>query len=114
MPEGQFLGDRVRAVYTDDAGENYLLTIDSTLVVTNSGLVLYDPGLGTEVCASPANFDPRGVWWQATATGFEGKRKFLICGTNDAALYASNAPFDLTIDGVAGTTTGRRGEQLSF
>lgn len=115
MPEGQFSGTRSKYVYVDDAGTNYILTLDDSLVITNSGLVLFDPAAPpANSCPAPKRFTPRVVFWQATATGFEGKRKSLVAGTVDAALYASNLASEFTVDGVTGTTTGRKGEKLSF
>lgn len=115
MAEGQFTGSKTKVVYTTDSGKSIILRVDDDLVVTNSGLTVYDPA------SPPANvtgkflrFKPRGVYWEATATGFEGRRKFLICGGNDATLYAADTPTTLTIDGVAGITTGKRGESYTL
>lgn len=115
MPEGQFTGSRASYVYTSDTGALYVLQLDETLGdLTGVDLDAFDPGSPGAATPKPTRFSPRGVYWQATATGFEGKRKFLVCGTTDATLYDSNVRQTLTIDGVAGTTTGRRGEKLSF
>lgn len=116
MPEGQFLGNRARFVYTDDAGAKLLLTLDVTLVFINSELELYDPDNPPAGCLSAPGprFRPRVVFWEATDAGFVGKRKELVAGTANAGLYATNLPDQFNVDGVTGSTTGRRGERRSF
>lgn len=115
MPVGQFSGTRASYVYTSDTGALYVLQLDETLGdLTGAGLDAYDPASPGSATPKPTRFQPRGVYWQGTATGFETKRKFITCGTLDATLYDSNVRQTLTIDGVAGVTTGRRGEQISF
>lgn len=116
MPEGQFLGNRGRYVYTDDAGAKILLTLDNTLVMVNSGLEVYDPENPPAGCISAPGprFKERVVFWEGTEAGFAGKRKELISGTNNSGLYATNLPVQITLDQVTGITTGRRGERRSF
>lgn len=115
MALGQFLGAKTKVVYTTDAGKSIVLNLDDDLVTANSGLDVYNPSSPpTNVVGKFPRFKPRGVYWQATAANFEGARKFLIAGTNDAPLYTADAPTAITIDGVAGITTGKRGEQYSF
>jgi hypothetical protein len=116
MPEGQFSGERSRYVYESDGGVNFILTLDDTLVIAGSGLVPFDPQNPPAggVCPAPKRFKPRGVYWQATDTGFEGKRKFIVAGTSAAAIYATNASTSFQVDSVDGLTTGRRGETLTF
>jgi len=114
MAEGQFTGSRGKYTYTDDAGGKIVLRLDDSLVFTNSALTVFDPVADAAASPKPLRFKPRGVYWQATAAGFVGKRKFLVCGAITATLYASNAPQALSVDGVAGVTTGRRGETQSF
>ncbi|HEX7762729.1 MAG TPA: hypothetical protein VF433_03870 [Cellvibrio sp.] len=115
MPEGQFTGSRDSYVYTSDTGNLYVLQLDETLGdLAGADLDAFDPANPGTATPKPTRFSPRGVYWQATATGFEGKRKFIICGTTDATLYNSSVRQALTVDGVAGTTTGRRGEKQSF
>lgn len=114
MPYGQFTGPRLKYAYEDDTGATVVLRLDSTNVIPNSALPVYDPAVNTEAIAKPLGFKPRGVYWQATAEDYEGRRKFLVCGDPLAVLYSSNVPQVVTIDGVAGVTTGRRGEKLSY
>lgn len=115
---GNRLGSKTKYLYESDGGSTYVLKIDPDLAVTGSGLVA-----GTAGSTVPKRFKPRGVYVQAsvpavTTPGSEAPatvaRKFLIAGTVDAALYATNTPQVVTIDGLAFTTTGRRGEKQSF
>lgn len=115
MPEGQFTGERKTYLYTPDSGDNiYLITTDATLGdLAAAGLTeATTANVGTAQPA-PKRFKPRVVFWQGELNG-NRVRKSIICGTVDATLYDSDSPQALTIDGVAGSTTGRRGERLSF
>lgn len=119
MGLGQFLGKKNKYNYEDDGGRLYTITRDITLATdAKIGLTAFDPATNTDTLGTlPKGFQPRGVYWQANADqGDEvaGARKFIICGTALAPLYDSNGPQSLTIDGIVGTTTGRRGESLSF
>jgi len=114
MGYGQFTGPRLKYAYEDDLGNTVVLRLDSTNVIANSAMPVYDPAVNTEAIGKPLGFKPRRVYWQGTATGFENRRKFLICGDITAVLYSSNVPQVVTIDGVAGVTTGRRGESQSY
>ena len=119
MPEGQFTGDRARYVYESDDGTKYRLFLDTTLATAagsgegtpGTGLVADTPEAGAQ--NKPTKFKPRCVFWQGTLGGTL-RRKALICGTTEAGLYTSKTPVILTIDGVTGVTTGRRGEQMSY
>lgn len=114
MGYGQFTGPRLKYAYEDDLGQIVVLRLDSTNVIPNSALPVYDPAVQDTAIGKPLGFKPRGVYWQGTAAGFENRRKFLICGDITAVLYSSNVPQIVTIDGVAGITTGRRGEVQSY
>lgn len=114
MAEGQFTGKRGGYLYTDEAGREYLLLLDNTLAtLAGTGLVRATTANSTTSSPKPIRFKPRGVYWESTTSATPG-RKFIICGTQLSALYASNAPVALTIDGIAGVTTGRKGESLSY
>ena len=115
MAEGQFTGKRLPYLYTSDAGESFLIRTDATLGgVAGTGLVPATTGNVGGATGAPKRFKPRGVYWQGTLGG-RIVRKFLICnGGNDSTLYISGTPQSLTIDGVAGVTTGRRGEKASY
>lgn len=117
MAEGQYSGSRGKYVYTSDDGREYVLTLDDTLVMTNSGLTVYDPATNTTAQNKPLRFKPRVVFWQgAIGTGAAAKfvRKALIAGTTASGLFSAKAPQAITIDGASGTTTGRRGEKMTF
>lgn len=109
MPlSGNRLGGKNAVVYASDSGADYNLKIDSDLVIINAGLVAGATGI-----TRPTGFKPRGVHASFLDAG-KLYRKFFVCGTPDAALYASNIPAAVTCDGAAFTTTGRRGETQRF
>lgn len=114
MADSQFLGEKGDFIYVDDTGQEIKIKRDLDLAVLNTGLTAFDPAVNTTAIGKPLGFKPRGVWWESTEPGFEGRRKFLICGAPNAALYASSVPVAQTIAGVAGVTTGRRGESLRY
>lgn len=114
MPEGQFSGTRGKYVYTNDAGSDYILTLDDTLAALSTTLTAFDPANPGTATPAPRRFSPRGVYWQGTAAGFTGKRKFIVCGDTTDTLYSTSTSDTLTVDGAAGKTTGRRGERLTF
>lgn len=114
MPVGQFTGSRAKYVYTSDTGDAYILELDTTLAALSPGLTAFDPANPGDASPAPRRFSPRGVHWQGTAAGFESKRKFVVCGQLSDPIYDTTLRTALTIDGAAGITTGRRGEQLTF
>lgn len=114
MPVGQFTGGRSAYIYENDAGTTYLLSLDTTNAsLPGTGLVLATTATAATGSPKPARFTPRGVFWQATSAPI-GARKFLTCGDVTSTLYASETSQALTVDGVAGVTTGRVGEKMSF
>lgn len=111
MPEGQFTGSRAKYEYEADDGTLYKLNLDATLgSVTDNGLAFL-PATSTAI-PKPTGFRPRVVFWQGELNGVI-KRKEIVCNPA-GALYATDKSTALTIDGVAGNTTGRRGEKLTF
>ena len=106
---GNRLGKKERVQYVADNGSTYVLRVDTDLVISNSGLVLGNVG-GTP----PKYFKPRIVHAQFVDTDGTIYRKAFIAGTAAAALYATSTPQVVTCDGVAFTTTGRRGEVQTF
>ena len=109
--EGQFLGNRVTYNYQMEDGTEIQLVLDETLgSLPGADLVPATTGDGS--VPKPLRFKPRGVYWQGELGG-KTKRKFVPCNPT-STLYLSNVSQELTIDGVAGKTTGRRGETLSF
>lgn len=115
MPEGQFTGERKTYIYrTDNNEKKYLITTDATLGdLTGTGLVAATTANSTDASPTPKGFKPRVVYWQGELDDVV-KRKKLICGTTAATYYNSDVSQSITVDGVAGSTTGRRGERLTF
>lgn len=114
MAEGQFTGKRAYYIYTAEGGRQFLIQTDKTLGdIANNGLVAANKTNAANIGFPPKRFQPRGVHWQGELND-SPVRKFIICGTSAASLYASVASVALTIDGVSGGTTGRRGEKFSF
>lgn len=114
MPEGQFTGTRQNYIYEGDGGSKYIITTDETLGgLAGTGLEVATSANAADAAPAPKRFEPRVVFWQAELDG-RMVRKAIICGDVTADLYAEDISQTLTIDGVAGSTTGRRGEKLSF
>jgi len=105
---GNRLGPRTKVQYVADNGSTYILNLDADLIIVNSGLVI-----GTIGGVHPIGWKPRGVHAQLIDNG-KIYRKFLICGTADSTLYATDTPQIVNLDGAAFTTTGRRGEVQRF
>ena len=114
MGLGQFSGSRGKYTYTSDTGAKYYLTLDEDLVIVGSGLSPYDPATDVGYTPPPKRFKPRVVFWRATGAGFVGKRKALVAGIATDDLYSFDGPQTFSVDGVAGITTGRRGEKITF
>lgn len=113
MPEGQFSGSRAPFLYTSDSGEVIVLLKDVTLAtLPGTGLIAATTGNIGNATPKPSRFETRGVYWQGVLAG-NVVRKFITCNAN-GTLYLGNVPQALTIDGVAGSTTGRMGERQSF
>lgn len=113
MAEGQYTGQKDSYVYLDDSGGAFSLQRDRSLILgAATGLTLYEEG-DPYAPSFPKRFKPRGVYWQGYLDT-RIVRKFIICGTPDSPLYSANSSTPVTIDGVAGTTTGKRGEQITF
>lgn len=114
MPEGQFSGARKSYIYVADDDENYLITLDATLGdLAGTGLVVANQGNAAGLGNVPKRFKPRGVHWQGVL-GSRIVRKFLVTNTGDTATLFTGGAVALTIDGVAGSITGRRGEVQSY
>lgn len=105
---GNTLGARGKYAYTSDTGEVYNITTDVDLA-TAAGLPAATSGTGS---AKPAGLSLRRVFCQATIGG-KIARKALVVNA-DSALYDTDASGTVTIDTVVFTTTGRKGESLSF
>lgn len=109
MAEGQELGPKATYIYVTDSGDSYVIMRDNDLSLSSiTGLVLYTEG-SPDLDNLPRGLKPRGVHWVAYS-GNRLIRKFLICGTTDATLFLLKGSAPVTIDGVRGFTTGKRGE----
>lgn len=111
MPEGQYTGERGNYVYTSDDGSDYIITTDKTLG-SIAGTDLQLATTGSDAVSPPKRFRPRIVYWQGELND-RIVRKKIICDST-SSLYQNNKSVALTIDGVAGFTTGRRGEKFSY
>lgn len=108
MPAGNTLGQRGRYAYTSDTGEIYNITTDVDLA-TAAGLPAATAGTGS---AKPARLGLRKVFLQGTVGGVTVRKSLTV--NPDSTLYNTDAPSTVTIDTVVFTTTGRKGESLSF
>lgn len=106
MPQGQTLGPRRYFGYTSDSGDQYSLLLDETLGVIG-GMELNDTSP-----PPPRRFRPRGVYVEAIVAGTK-VRKF-IATEADVSLYRTDSSASVPIDGVTFSTTGRRGERMTF
>jgi hypothetical protein len=117
MPEGQFLGKKGSYLYSTDSGIVYVIQRDQTLATLPGTDFTPATDAAQLLSPTPRRFGARGVHWQGelgSGVNLRIVRKFIICFTPTATLYASDVSQTLTIDGVAGFTTGKRGETLSF
>ncbi len=117
---GNRLGNRARVIYEgEEAGKVYILQIDASFVIAGAGTgaaapTVFNPSsppTGIDYCPSPKRFKPRVVFAQS-ASG--DATKTIVCCSAESDLYATTLPKNVTIDGETFTTTGRRGEKLSF
>jgi len=115
MPEGQYSGTRSAYIYlADDGTTKYLVTLDDTLAgLAGTDLTKATSTNVTGVSPVPKRFRPRCVYWKGKL-GTRTVTKKITCGTPTATLYNKNVTQSLTIDGTDGSTTGRRGESVTF
>lgn len=114
-------------VYTDDTGGLWVINIaeDKASVTPSPGLTAFNPAsppTGLKGVLNPKRC--RGVHAQGTVTiGGEPAhliKRFFICGTSTAALYALNISQNVSYTGddettaVTLVTTGRKGERFTF
>lgn len=113
MPVGQYVGPRVPYLYSTDVGEVIVLLKDATLGdIPECGLERATTQTIGNATPEPTRFKPRVVFWQGQLDG-QIVRKELVCAAN-SPLYISGQSLEVNIDGVLGSTTGRRGEQQTF
>ena len=119
MAEGQYTGERRTYIYDNDGGDkSYLVVLDSTLAsLPGTGLVEATPATNATASPLPKRYKLRCIFWQGVLGAGDTRRivrKRVVCGSIDAPLYDSDISSQLTIDGVVGSTTGRKGEQMTF
>lgn len=114
MPEGQYLGNRESYIYVADDNNSYVILRDVTLAnIPGVDLTLATTANSVGSDDLPKRFTCRGVYWESTGQSLV-RRKFLICGSRTSDLYTATGSTSLTIDGITGATTGRKGEQKSY
>lgn len=106
------VGPRAKYKYTMDDGTIIKLRLDKDLGDL-AACGLSPVVTGDNASNKPTNFKPRVVHWQVILPDGKISRKQLVCSSTSDA-YTSVDPFNISIDGIAGQTTGRRGEQISF
>lgn len=113
MAEGQFSGPRAAYLYVSDSGEQFVIQLDATLGdLAGVGLTRATTGNAGGASNKPSRYELRGVHWQGELNG-RVVRKFLTCAAT-GSLYEGNVSQAVTIDGVPGATTGKRGERQTF
>jgi hypothetical protein len=115
------IGPKKKYKYTTDAGVVIKLRLDATYGdLPEAGLE--ELTTADEAQFKPDYFSPRVVFWQSDAEQDDGqggtttaavRRRQIVCAA-DSTLYTSVDQQNLTIDGVSGYTTGRKGETQSF
>lgn len=111
MP-ANLVGARKKYKYTMDDGTVIKLRLDQTLGdLAACGLA--NLTTGDNAGNKPLSFKPRVVFWQYVGADGKISRKELVCAQTSPA-FISVDNYTLTIDGLEGQTTGRRGEQISF
>lgn len=105
MDDGTIIKLRLDATYGDLAA----CGLDALTTADNAG-------------NKPTNFKPRVVYWQSSPFTLDADgnqieqtvvRREFVCDANSDA-FTSPDQFSITVDGIAGQTTGRRGEVISF
>lgn len=115
MPAG-IRGQSVKVRYTTDTGVNIALSVPKYIAdIPGTGLGTPD---GTEG-AKPARFKPRVVFWEAIVANVDPTKpgqliRRQIPFNAGALIIAANATVPVTVDGINGDTTGRRGEKLTY
>ncbi len=112
MGVSKFSGIKAAYLYPADDGRTYLI-LRNVVLASIPGCNLKRASVNSPNAGSiPKGLKCRGVYWQGILDG-RRVRKFLICGTS-SALYESMGSVEVTIDGVVGVTTRRRGEVASY
>lgn len=101
------LGPRGRYVYTTDTGRDFVVETDVDLAAA-AGL---SAATSPEPDRLPSNINPRVVFVQAVVGGRTLRKNLVV---NAGSPLFTDSRKAVTIDGTAGTTTGRKGESVSF
>lgn len=109
--EGTFKKPPVPYKYTMDDGTDIIICLDET-VASAAGNGLVKQTTASTLGGAPLRFQPRVVFWKGILDG-KPRRKEIVCQA-DSTLFKKKGSSTLTIDGVSGVTTGRRGEKQSF
>lgn len=114
---GNLLGSRSKYVYLADDGKNYSVITDDSLAAAGTGAGTAAP-VAFDAASPPSNFGgrfPRGATPRVTfVEDAEGNRKSLICFDPTSDLYKTNLAKEVEIEAVTFTSTGRRGEKMTF
>lgn len=114
---GNLLGSRGKYVYLADDGKNYSVITDDSLAAAGTGAATAAP-VEFDAASPPSNYAgrfPRGATPRVVfAEDDEGNRKSLVCFDPTADLYKANLAKEVEIDETTFTTTGRRGEKMTF
>lgn len=105
---GNTLGPRERVAYTSDSGAIYNLETDANLADA-AGLPSATAGTGSR---KPSRFKPRVVFVEGLVGGVRVRKELIVNADN--ALYDTDSSGTVVIDTVTFTSTGRRGETLSY
>lgn len=96
--------------YVLDNGNTVQLVLSETLD-TVSELMINLTNESSTAPSAPPRFEPRVVYW--VENGGQNRRRELVCNAA-SPLFQANTSMSLSLGGVAGRTTGKRGERLTF
>lgn len=109
MPEGQYTGEKACYVYVTDTNDNFIVLTDKTLGdLPEAGLT---PFTNQDAVNPPRRFEYRRVFWQGVLDGRTVRKSLIV---NTAGALWDDSSNQVTIDGVDGSTTGRKGERLTY
>jgi hypothetical protein len=114
---GNLLGNRAKYVYKADDNKNYSVITDESLAAAGTGAAAAAPS-EFDAANPPANYGgrfPRGATVRVVfVEDSAGNRKALTCFDPTSSLYQTNLAKEVEIDGTTFTSTGRRGEKMTF
>lgn len=106
---GNRLGQKQKVTYTADSGALYNMNVDVDLIMVGSGLTAGHTG-----GPMPKRFKPRVLHVQQPVGLGRMARKSLIVGSVTSLMWTQNAPVDYVIDTETFTSTGKRGETITY